>query len=85
MPARAGGRNATFTTFKNQTEAVYSFVLSAPLAAGTHFIRILKATEVRLLARPDVSAASASVLLISEEDRVHAVDHIALDYISVWR
>lgn len=43
-----GGSNSTFTTTKTQTEAPVSFPLTtggAPLAAGTHEIRIFKATE----------------------------------------
>lgn len=43
-----GGSNATFTTTKDQTEAPVSFPLTtggAALPAGTHNIRIFKATE----------------------------------------
>eukprot|EP01051_Picozoa_sp_SAG22_P016873 SAG22_NODE_2482_length_2526_cov_1.823651_3_plen_251_part_00 len=40
----AGGHNATFTTYKNQTEAPYEYSLGR-LAAGSHAIRVLKATE----------------------------------------
>ena len=43
-----GGSNATFTTTKAQSEAPVSFPATTgnkPLAAGTHTIRIFKATE----------------------------------------
>jgi len=43
----AGGHNATFTTNANQSDGkAYAFALTAkPMAAGTHDVRILKATE----------------------------------------
>ena len=40
----AGGHNATFTTLKNQSEAPFLHSLGS-MSAGSHSVRILKATE----------------------------------------